>query len=58
MADLEEFGRISNNTLLGIVTLVDHDFIYVWHQQFGCNELRYPHNPNVKFEVFMDFTAD
>jgi hypothetical protein len=44
-------GTISNNTFLGIITLVDKDYNYVWHNNLGPWELRYPLNPEAKFEV-------
>jgi hypothetical protein len=36
---------------LGIITLVDDEYNYVWSDGFGGLELRYPLNPNVEFEV-------
>lgn len=47
-----EMGTISTDTKLGIVTLVDDEYIYVWSVGFGGLELRYPLNPEVQFEVF------
>jgi hypothetical protein len=42
----------SRPTRMGIVTDVDEQYNYVWSDLLGPSELRYPLNPDVKFEVF------
>lgn len=41
---------------MGIVTDVDEEFVYVWNEALGVNELKYPVNPameiKVKFPIF------
>ena len=51
MPDDEDFGVISEKTKMGIITLVDSKYNYVWNTDFHNCELRYPLNPDVEFEV-------